>query len=289
MRITNRSVFRPMGKVNYRVENKATEATVYLYDEIGYWGIDPGKFAKDFEAIQDKTIHLRINSPGGSVFDGVAIYEAVKRHKSKVVSHIDGFAGSMASVIALAADEVVISKLGFYMIHDPWTIAIGNADDMRKEADLLDKISDTLINTYSDKTGMDKDEIKAMMSAESWLNAEETVKLGFADRIDENSDESALAEMTKFDLSIFSKVPDVLKNKQSKLPTERELEDVLRDAGYSRTQAKSILAVGYKASDALRDAVDSGQRDAGKPKIEEKKLDRVSQLLILAERMAPSA
>ena len=276
-----------MGKVNYRVENKTTEATVYLYDEIGYWGIDPGQFAKDFDSIKDKTIHLRINSPGGSVFDGVAIYEAVKRHKSHVVAHIDGLAGSMASVIALAANEVAISKRGFYIIHDPWTIAIGNAEDMRKEADLLDKISGTLLGVYADKTGMDKEEIKALMNAESWFTAQETVNMGFADRIDEDENENALAEISKFDLSIFSKVPDVLKNKQSKLPTERELEDVLRDAGYSRTQAKSILSVGYKAAESLRDAVDSGQRDADLPK-KEKKLDKVSQLLILAERMAPS-
>ena len=272
------------------MENKNKEATVYLYDEIGYFGIDPGQFAKDFDAIKEKTIHLRINSPGGNVFDGIAIYEAVRRHPSNVVAHIDGLAGSMASVIALAANDVVISKMGYYMIHEPWSIAMGNADDMRKEADLLDSISDTLLGAYTDKTGLKKDKIKELMAEESWLNSELALEYGFVDRIDDNENDEALEIAARFDLSVFSNVPDKLKQKNKKTPTERELEEILRDAGLSRTQAKSVLAGGYKAKDDQRDAAEPTQRDVEEPKKVEKAeiKDITYAILARAERIAPA-
>ena len=117
------------------------EATVYIYDAIGSWfGIDPKDFVPAFNAISAKTIHLRINSPGGSVFDAEAMRTAIVDHPAHVIAHIDGLAASAATTIALAADEVEMSSGSMFMIHNAWSCAIGNARDMRAEAHLLDKV-----------------------------------------------------------------------------------------------------------------------------------------------------
>ncbi len=119
----------PMPKSWYRIEaaSPGAEAEVYLYDEIGLFGVSAEQFVKDFAAIRAGKINLRINSPGGSVFDGMAIYQAVRRRRSETTTHIDGIAASMASIIALAADRVEMAKGASYMIHDPWVMAIGTA------------------------------------------------------------------------------------------------------------------------------------------------------------------
>jgi ATP-dependent Clp protease protease subunit len=282
----------------YKIENKAEpdEATVYLYDEISWFGVDAGQFVKDLNDIKAKTIHLRFNSPGGSVFDGTAIFNAIKQHKSKTVSHIDGLAASIASVIALASDEVRMAENAFLMIHDPWSIVIGNADTMREEAELLDKVGKTIAKTYMDKSGKDEKEIKAMMNAETWLTAEEAKEAGFVDIIEENDEK---AKATLFDLSVFANVPAQLKG-DKRTPTARELESILKSSGFSNKQAKEILANGYQ-DEPLRDEkkvetppVQDSQRDveeAAPRDVEEtpqKKKDRTAELLTRAEVLAPT-
>lgn len=298
MRITNRSIFRPQMK-NYRIENATSkEATVYLYDEIGWFGIEAESFVKDLNNIKSPTIHLRVNSPGGAVFDGTTIYNAVKQHKSRVIGHVDGLAASISSVVVLACDEVRMAENSFLMIHEPWSIVMGNAEGMRQEADLLDKIRDTIAKTYMDKSGKGRDEINAMMNAETWLSAQEALDMGFADSIYDEKLEKA--EVTLFDLSAFNRVPEQLQQGEA-MPTARELERVLKQSGCTQKQAKAILAAGY---DGLqRDVVDvidqpvnqaDVQRDVEPPPDEpqadqrdvdltEKPKDRVSQLLIRAE------
>ena len=170
------------------------------------------------------------------------------------------------------------------MIHDPWSIVIGNADTMREEADLLDKVGGVIAKTYIDKTGKDAAEIKAMMIAETWMTADEAKENGFIDTIDkEEKDEKAKA--TLFDLSVFANVPDQLKESRPK-PTARDLERILRDVGgCTQKQAKKILAEGFK--DDQRDVdppvnpppVKAVQRDVEPPK---PKKDPVNELLIRA-------
>lgn len=299
MRLQNRSPFQPRASLTkYKVENKAEldEATVYLYDEISWFGVDAGQFVKDLNDIKAKTIHLRFNSPGGSVFDGTAIFNAIKQHKSKTVSHIDGLAASIASVIALASDEVRMAENAFLMIHDPWSIVIGNADTMREEAEFLDKVGKTIAKTYMDKSGKDEKEIKAMMNAETWLTAEEAKEAGFVDIIEENDEK---AKATLFDLSVFANVPAQLKG-DKRTPTARELESILKSSGFSNKQAKEILANGYQ-DEPLRDEkkvetppVQDSQRDveeAAPRDVEEtpqKKKDRTAELLTRAEVLAPT-
>lgn len=188
-----------------------SEATVYLYDSIvadalmaEWWG---GVAAQDFvPALKDITapvIHLRINSPGGDVFAARAMEQAVREHPSRVVAHIDGYAASAASYLALAADEVLIAEGGFYMIHKAWTIAFGNADDLIEMAALLEKVDGSLIATYARETGRTPEQISEWMGAETWFNADEAVANGFADAIAEAAPKASAA----WNLAAYSHAP----------------------------------------------------------------------------------
>lgn len=166
------------------ISDSKEEATVYVYDAIGSWfGIDPASWVPAFNAIKAKNIHLRINSPGGSVFDAEAIYNAIREHPSFVTAHIDGLCASAATTIALASDEIEMSEGSMFMIHNSWSCAIGNSRDFLKEAQLLDKVDETIVSRYVQKTGQRKDNIQNMMIAETWLTAAEALEYGFVDRI----------------------------------------------------------------------------------------------------------
>lgn len=295
MRMNSKSPFQKHEKA-YRIKNKAAdEATVYIYDEIGWFGVLAEDFIKDFADIKAPTIHMRMNSPGGNVFDGAAIYNAIKQHKSKVVTHIDGLAASISSVIALAGDEVRMAENSFFMIHEPWSLVLGDAEGLRKEADLLDKIGGMILNTYKTKTDKEDDEIRAWMKDETWFSAKEALDAGFADAIEEEEEiEEDDVSAKLFDLSIFNNVPSELKNKRQ-MPSKRDLESILRDAGCSKSEAKAILAEGYPGGEPGRDAQDNlteppkpTLRDVEpvKVKAKEKKRDKIADLIIRAKRAA---
>ena len=183
------------------------EATIHLYDEVGAFGAGSKEFLADLGKLDGQHIHLRINSPGGSVVEGTAIYNALRRHKGGVTVHIDALAASMASVIAMSGSPVYIADNALLMIHNPWTVSMGESKDLRKEADLLDKLKSTLVNAYTRKTGMEQDQIAEMMDAETWLDAVEAVALGFADAIEEGVAAAATAtpEMLRARFDKFAK------------------------------------------------------------------------------------
>jgi ATP-dependent Clp protease protease subunit len=185
------------GRGFFRAEKSGDEATLYVYDVIvadDFWGgVSAQSFVKELAAIKAPTIHLRINSPGGDVFAARAMEQAVREHPSRVVTHIDGYAASAASYLALAADEVQIAEGGFYMIHKAWTVAFGNADDLMDMAALLEKVDGSLIATYARETGQTPEQIGEWMSAETWFNAEEAVEHGFADSIAEAAPKASAA------------------------------------------------------------------------------------------------
>lgn len=168
-------------------------ATIHLYDEVGAFGAGSKEFLADLGKLDGQHIHLRINSPGGSVVEGTAIYNALRRHKGGLTVHIDALAASMASVIAMAGAPVYIADNALLMIHNPWTISAGDSEQLRKEADLLDKLKSTLVNAYTRKTGMEQSQIAEMMDSETWLDAVEAVALGFADAIEEGVAAAATA------------------------------------------------------------------------------------------------
>lgn len=169
----------------YSIKAKADQKTaeISIYDEIGYWGVTAKQFIGDLKALDATAIKLAINSPGGSVFDALAIYNALRQHPAAVEVTIMGVAASAASVIAMAGDTIVMPENAFMMIHNPLNLAYGNADDLREMADVLDKIAASLIGIYAKRTGLPEDEIKALLDAETWLNAEEAVTKGFADEL----------------------------------------------------------------------------------------------------------
>lgn len=181
-------------KAPIHAEKSGSIGQLYVYDVIvsdDYWGgVGAETFVKahrDLEADDSVSeIHTYINSPGGDVFAARAMEAAVRACKKKTVAHVDGYAASAASYFALAFDEVEIAQGGFFMIHKAWTVGWGNADDLLATAALLEKIDASLVDTYAAETGLPKDEIAAMMSAETWLTSAEAVEKGFADRVAED-------------------------------------------------------------------------------------------------------
>ncbi|WP_345848163.1 head maturation protease, ClpP-related, partial [Shewanella algae] len=155
------------------------EAELMIYDEIGGWGITAKQFARDLKDLGKITqLTARIHSPGGDVFEGMAIYNILKNYPAHKVAHIDGLAASMASVIAMAFDEVVMPENAMMMVHKPWGGTMGDADDMRKYADLLDKVEGNLVGAYRDKTGMTDEQLHALLAEETWLTGREAVEKG---------------------------------------------------------------------------------------------------------------
>jgi ATP-dependent Clp endopeptidase proteolytic subunit ClpP len=164
---------------------------ISIYDEIGFGGVTAKDFLAEVKRYKGQHIHLRINSVGGSVIEGAAIYNSLRRHKGGLTVHVDGLAASMASVIAMAGEEVYIADNAMLMVHNPWSMTMGDADDLRKEADVLDKLKATLVNAYVRKTGMETEDIAAMMDEETWLNATQSVAMGFADEIEDGIEAAA--------------------------------------------------------------------------------------------------
>jgi len=187
----------------YRISNNAATgaAEIYIYDEIGYFGITSADFVRDLQGVNSEQITLHINSPGGNVFDGIAILNALKQHPANITVVVDALAASIASVIAQAGDERVMSPNSTMMIHDGMGGGIGlNAADMRELADLLDKTSDNIASVYAERSGQgDAESWRALMVAETWYTADEAVTAGLADRV-----EGKAAEQTNtWDLSVF--------------------------------------------------------------------------------------
>lgn len=185
----------------FRIENRADGgAQVNIYAEIGGFGVTADAFTKDLQSLDVPEIDLRLNSPGGDVFDGIAIHNAIRNHPATVHVHVDGVAASIASVIAMAGDKVTMAKGAQMMIHEGHTVAVGNAADMSKVAALLDKTSDTIADFYRDRAGGTREQWRARMREETWYTAEEAVQAGLADEVEPPS----RAVRNSWDLSVFN-------------------------------------------------------------------------------------
>lgn len=198
----------------YKNQTNQNVLEIIMYGIIGddaYWDeITAKQFSDELQNNKDvSTIEVRINSDGGSVFAGQAIYSMLKRHQAYVIVYIDGLAASIASLIAMAGDKVIMPKNAMMMIHDPWSGVMGNASAMRKEADTLDQIKNSIIQAYKDKTGLDENEISQIMTAESWFTAHEAVEKGFADELEESK--LLVASLNKNILSINGQNLDISK------------------------------------------------------------------------------
>jgi ATP-dependent protease ClpP protease subunit len=168
----------------YRIKNVSSdEAEIFLYDEVGGWGTYADQFVADLKAITAPKIRLRINSPGGSVFEGLACANALRAHPAEVIVQVDGIAASIASVIAMAADRVIVQPQAMLMLHDAAGVCLGNAQDMQDMAALLDKISGNIADAYASKAGGTRDDWRQVMVKETWYTAEEAVAAGLADEV----------------------------------------------------------------------------------------------------------
>jgi len=190
----------------YAIRARGTGAEVAIYDEIGAYGVSAKGFLAELGALPEGTpVDLRLNSPGGSVFDAVAIHNALKRHEGTVTVWIDGIAASAASYIAMAGDEIVMPENAFLMIHDPSGLVMGTAEDMRAMAEALDKVKGSLVSGYAAKSGRTPEEVSALMAAETWFDAGDAVAQGFADRLIE-----PVRIAANFDIGRFRNAPPVL-------------------------------------------------------------------------------
>lgn len=191
-------------KTWYRIRAARKTAKLLIYDQIGAWGISSKDLLAQLAALGDAALTVRINSPGGDVFDALAIYNALSRHPGKVTAQIDALCASAATLVALAADEVRMADNALFMIHDPWTVSTGNSAKLLKQADVLDTMAEQIVGIYARKTGADPADLRAWMRAETWYTAEQALAAGFIDAIDEPL---KLAALISHDLSIFNHPP----------------------------------------------------------------------------------
>jgi ATP-dependent protease ClpP protease subunit len=185
--------------------DKGGEVELSLYDEIGAFGIGAKEFIAELKEYKGQHIHLRINSPGGEIVEGSAIYNALSRHEGGLTVHIDALAASMASVIAMSGNPVYMADNALLMIHNPWTLAAGEADDLRKQADLLDTMKSNLVRAYKKKSGLEEKEIAKLMDEETWLDAVEAVALGFVDAIEDGIPAAASAKDLRARFDTYAK------------------------------------------------------------------------------------
>lgn len=225
----------------FAVNADAEIPEMLIYDVIGtgFWGEDavsPAAFRQALQEIETKhdRMNLRINSPGGLVHDGFAIFNAVKESPLQIDVYIDGLAASVASWLAMAGNRIFVSPQAEVMIHDAWSFVIGTAAEMRKEADHLDSLNGMIQQIYTQKTGLDRATVAEMMAETTWMSGEEAVELGFADELTEASKAAACA----FDLDpdILPGLPTSFRTYQAALK-KRDRERNLRDAGFSRSEA----------------------------------------------------
>lgn len=200
-----------MNRKYYSMATTDNVATINIYGDITSFpwldgDVSASNLSRQLEQLTDVSeIHVFINSYGGEVAEGLAIYNALKRHKAKVKTICDGFACSIASVIFMAGDERIMNDSSLLMIHNAWTWAQGNADELRKQADDLEKITQASVNAYKAHSNLSEEEIKAMMDAETWILPDEAVEYGFATAIETTEQEHASQNAKKCLANIIQK------------------------------------------------------------------------------------
>jgi ATP-dependent Clp protease, protease subunit len=227
------------------------EDTITIFDVIGedLWtgGFTAKRMSAALRSIGDKPVTVQINSPGGDLFEGLAIFNMLRAHKQKVTVQVLGWAASAASIIAMAGDEIVMGLGTFMMVHNAWGIVIGNRHDFREAADLFEGFDGAIVDIYEARTGASRKEIEKLMDAETFMGPSEAVKHGFADRVEETLGGDK-AENRVIDPAIMAR---------------RRTEAALARAGFTRSQRAEMLSEISNHSPAQRDAGRLAARDAG--------------------------
>jgi len=223
----------------YSIKNKsAGELNVSIHEEIGMWGITAAEFIDELRAPKNvDKINLSIHTPGGSVLDGFAMYNALKSHPAKVYGHVEGIAASAGSFILMASDYISMPEDSWVMIHNAYGGAFGDSEEIRKAADIVEKLQDSVINIYHKRTGKDVNELADMMKEETWMNAHQAVEHGFADTI---TDAIGVASRCHGFEKYFKSMPVKNEIDISSIDTIKEFERYLRDSGISRSKATAL-------------------------------------------------
>ena len=227
--------------------------TITIFDVIGFdiWtggGFTAKRMSAALRSIGNNDVTVQINSPGGDMFEGLAIYNLLRDHPAKVTVHVMGWAASAGSIIAMAADEIRMGLGSFIMIHNAWGCVCGNRHDMREAADVFDGFDAALVDIYEARTSIDESEITKMMDKETFLSAKEAVAKGFADEIDEG-------------ISVSN---DPENQVSQNVLARREVEGALAKAGHTRAERSKLLAEIFSEKPAPRDASqNTAERDAG--------------------------
>lgn len=249
----------------YTVKAQADDSPpeILIYDVIAStYGVSAADFVRDLAAIDAPAITVRINSPGGSIFDGIAILNGLRGHNAKVTTVVDGVAASIASVIAMGGDEIVMNKNSQMMIHNAWDLVVGNADDLQKAADRLRQFSGNIASVYAERAGGSVADWQALMDAETWYTADEAVAAGLADLVlVDTVKETAMASYIRpdaFDLSKFkypgrqaAPAPQILARAQTPQPAEAEVTK--KQEGHMPTLQEGLaqkLGIAADADDA---------------------------------------
>lgn len=214
------------------------KAEIWLYDQVGKDWFGEGISAKDFRSQLNALgkvdlINLRINSPGGDVFDGFAIYNALAQHPAKIVVDVDGMAASIASIIAMAGDEINMAENAMFMIHNPQGVAVGDASEMDRMRSLLDQIKGSLVNTYEKRTKNNAGQLIDWMNEETWMTADEAMQNGFTDKV--TDPQEVFASFAQ--LKAFRNVPSTIGNASA---TRRDIHAVRLRQQESRLRAHAL-------------------------------------------------
>ncbi|EME3580395.1 Clp protease ClpP [Enterococcus faecium] len=224
------------------------EADVFIFGEIVSFKWDDtdttaASFQKDLKELGEVSqINLHINSPGGSVFEGIAIGNMLRQHKARVVAHVDALAASIASVIVASCDEVIMPENSMLMIHNPWTISMGNAKELRKQADDLDKIAESSVVTYLAKAGekLTEGKIKQIMDEETWMSAQEAYNYGLCDVVESANQVAASISQKLFET--YQKVPEkLLDSRQEDSRDQEKIEKIVEHAKQNKALIGTIL------------------------------------------------
>lgn len=243
-----------------------TRGEVQIFSEIGMWGVTAMDFSDALRGLgKVDELSVRISSDGGDVSAGFAIFNMLARHPAYKVVTVEGLAASMASVIAMAGDSIVMPSNSMMMIHNPWGGVVGESDQIQSFADALQKMQDQIVAAYVNRTGMSAADVQALMDKETWLNAEESVELGFADTV-----EAPLAIAAKFDTHRFTRVPASFgaQHKESTMNNKPKGADTEEESGDPKDGIKSEATIRAEIL-ASQNEIRSLCAIAGKPELAE--------------------
>jgi len=243
-------------------KNAQGQVEISIYDEIGFWGVSASEFIRDVKAASAGStgVLLRINSPGGEVYDGLAIYNYLKGLDVPLTAMVDGIAASMASIVLMAADVIIVPENAFVMIHNPWAVRMGDADEMRKGADLLEKMGDSLASIYAERSGKDVADILALMNDDTYMTGAEAVELGFADFTSD-----AVQMAANMNLGKLTDIPAGLSQQIAEAREMSEIAEVKAELAMITTERDELSAKVIEATAAIEghaEAVDAARNEA---------------------------